>query len=457
MNKTFTPDLDPATLDRLSAYAERFRDLFNRPRQADWCGVYLRGLIQDGDRKSVEPIANRVPLPAGLSVTNPDQALQQFLGQSTWDERAVWRRYRAVMAEAFADPAGIFVIDDTTFPKNGKHSVGVQRQYCGALGKKADCQCGASAHYVSPKGHHPLDMRLFLPEARLSDRGRLDKAGVPEGERRSPTKGQIALELPDRVRGEGLAGRVVVADAGYGVSGPFRDGLAGRGLHHIVGVTDEMVVFTEEPIWEPAGPADRPEGTGGRPRTRARLDPGSPRPVSLKGLAARAPRRKVTWREGTKGPMSGRFAWLRVWPAGGWATGECAGAAAVWLLIEEQSDGAIKYAFSNLPERSGRIEAVRLWRSRWPAEQGYQRMKEGLGLDHHEGRSWRGFHHHSRLVMPAFGFLALEQLRAERNPARPGKKGVKRRRSPCRRSVERSGSCWFRCAGTIASPAEARL
>jgi SRSO17 transposase len=125
--KTFTPDLDPETLGRLDAYASQFRDLFNRPRQAAWCGVFLRGLITDGDRKSAEPMANRIPLPVGLDVTDPDQALQQFLGQSTWDEQAVGKRYRAVMADEFADPAGLFVIDDTTFPKQGKHSVGVQR------------------------------------------------------------------------------------------------------------------------------------------------------------------------------------------------------------------------------------------------------------------------------------------------------------------------------------------
>ena len=135
MNRTYTPELKPDVLDRLAAYAASFRDDFNRPRQAAWCGTYLRGLIQDGDRKSVEPMAARVPLPEGLDVADPDQALQQFLGQSTWDERAVLRRYRATMAAKFADPAGIFVIDDTTFPKQGKHSVGVQRQYCGALGK----------------------------------------------------------------------------------------------------------------------------------------------------------------------------------------------------------------------------------------------------------------------------------------------------------------------------------
>src|SRR4051812_1617659 len=200
MNRIYTPELNPDALDRPAEYAASFRDDFTRPRQAAWCGVYLRGLIQDGDRKSAEPMAARVPLPEGLDVSDPDQALQQFLGQSTWDEQAVLRRYRAPMGAEFADPAGISVIDDTAFPKQGGHSVGVQRQYCGALGKKANCQCAVSVHYASPKGHYPLDMRLYLPGGWLADAKRLDKAGVPEGERRPLTKGQIALELLDRVR-----------------------------------------------------------------------------------------------------------------------------------------------------------------------------------------------------------------------------------------------------------------
>ena len=422
MNRTYTPELAPDVLDRLAAYAAGFRDDFNRPRQAAWCGVYLRGLLKDADRKSIEPMARDAVLPAGLAVADPDQALQQFVSQSTWDDQAIGRRYRARMAGAFADPAGIFVIDDTTFPKQGKHSVGVQRQYCGALGKTANCQCAVSVHYVAPAGHYPLNMRLYLPESWLAEPERLNRAGVPEGERRPLSKGQIALGLLDQARGEGLPGQVVVADSGYGVSGPFRDGLAGRGLHYVVGVTDEMVVFTEEPRW--TGPK---AATGGRPQKRRRLIADSPRPVSLKELAERTPRDKVTWREGTKGPMSGRFAWLRVWPAGGWATGDCAGADPIWLLIEEQADGQIKHAFSNLPADTSRIEAVRLWRSRWPVEQGYQQMKEELGLDHFEGRSWRGFHHHTCLVMLAFGFLALERLREEQKPTRPVKKGVRNR------------------------------
>jgi SRSO17 transposase len=422
MNRTYTPELAPEVLDRLAAYAADFRDDFNRPRQAVWCGVYLRGLLRDADRKSIEPMAREAVLPAGLAASDPDQALQQFVSQSTWDERALGRRYRARMAAAFADPAGIFVIDDTTFPKQGRHSVGVQRQYCGAPGKKANCQCAVSVHYVARAGHYPLDLRLYLPESWLTEPDRLDRAGVPEEARRPLSKGQIALELLDQARGEGLPGQVVVADSGYGVSGPFRDGLAERGLHYVVGVTDEMVVFTERPRWtEPVA------ATGGRPQKRPRLTDDSPRPVSLKALAERTARHKVTWREGTKGPMWGHFAWLRVWPAGGWATGACAGADPLWLLIEEQADGRIKYAFSNLPAGTPRIRAVRLWRSRWPVEQGYQQMKEELGLDHFEGRSWRGFHHHACLVMLAYGFLALEQLRAKRAPAKPGKKGVPNR------------------------------
>jgi SRSO17 transposase len=142
----------------------------------------------------------------------------------------------------------------------------------------------------------------------------------------------------------------------------------------------------------------------------------------LKTLADRLPRRTVTWREGTKGKLAGKFAWVRVWPAQDWARGGCAFAKPIWLLIEERADGEIQYAFSNLPANTSRLQAVRLWKSRWPVEQGYQQMKEELGLNHFEGRSWRGFHHHACLVMLAYGFLVLEQLRAKEAPALPGKK-----------------------------------
>src|SRR3954468_7644492 len=138
MAKTYTPELDPEALARLDAYAAQLRDGFGLDRPARWCPVYLRGLIQEGERKSIEPLSRRVALPPELQVKTPEQALQQFVNQSPWDDQAVSKRFRAVMAETFADPKGIFVVDDTSFPKQGQHSVGVQRQYCGALGKRAN-------------------------------------------------------------------------------------------------------------------------------------------------------------------------------------------------------------------------------------------------------------------------------------------------------------------------------
>jgi SRSO17 transposase len=419
--KTYTPELDPAVLGRLRDYAALFAPDFPQSKPARWAGVYLQGLLLDGERKSIEPLSRRITLPEGLASKDPEQALQQFVSQSPWDGQAVLRRYRAHLARTFASPDGVFVIDDTTFPKQGTSSVGVQRQYCGARGKKANCQAAVSVHYVSPHGHYPLGLRLFLPDSWLADARRLDRAGVPAPFRRARTKGQIALDLLDQVRAEGLPGRVVVADAGYGVSGPFRQGLADRGLTYVAGVTDEAVVFPERPAWvRPAGRT----GAGGRPQTNAQLAAGSPPPVRLRDLAARTPLRHRAWRAGTKGKLSARFAWLRVWPGQGWRRGECAGAGPVWLLIEEQADGERKYALSNLPAGTTCLRAVRLWKSRWAVEQGYQQLKEELGLDHFEGRGWRGFHHHACLVLLAYGFLLLERHRARGRRRRRGKKGA---------------------------------
>jgi SRSO17 transposase len=420
--KTYTPTLDDAVLDRLRDYASVFAQDFPQSKPARWAGVYLQGLILDGERKSIEPLSRRVQLPEGLSSKDPEQALQQFVNQSPWDEQQVLKRYRSHLAQTFVSPKGIFLFDDVSFPKQGKLSVGVQRQYCGALGKKANCQVAVSVHYVSPMGHYPLDLRLYLPDSWLADAKRLDKAGVPEDQRRTLTKPEIALELLDKVRAEGLLGKVVVADAGYGVSGEFRDGLQQRGLHYVVGVTEDFVVFTKQPRWV------HPTQTGrGRPRSRARLADESPRPVAVGELVKRVKLRTVCWREGTKGKLTGGFAWLRVWAAQGWATGDCVDAKPLWLLIEEQADGKLKYAFSNLPANTSCIAAVRLWKSRWSVEQGYQQMKEELGADHFEGRSWRGFHHHAAMVLLAYGFLLLERQRAQAIRDKRSKKKVQSR------------------------------
>ena len=239
MNKTYTPELAPEVLHRLRDYAEPFQDLFRYPSQFAWSGVYLRGLLEDGERKSIEPLASRVPLPPQLlDVKDPEQALQQFVNQSPWDHQQVENRYRRVLARTFASPQGIFVFDDTGFPKQGKHSVGVQHQYCGQLGKKANCQVALTVHYVSPAGHFPAALRLFLPKSWTDSPERMERAGVPAEYRHEQTKGQIALELLDQVRGEGLLpGGVVITDAGYGVSQEFRQGLERRGLFYIAGVS----------------------------------------------------------------------------------------------------------------------------------------------------------------------------------------------------------------------------
>jgi SRSO17 transposase len=248
----------------------------------------------------------------------------------------------------------------------------------------------------------------------------MDQAGVPAAERRSLTKPQIARELLDRVRAEGRPGSVVVADAGDGVSRDLRDGRAARGRSDIVGVTADSVVFPAPPT----GVAPKPS-TGGRPQTRYQLAEGNPLPVRVGELAGRMNRRKGTWREGTKGKLAARFAGVRVGPGHDWRRGGCATAAPVWWLIEEQTDGQLKFAVSNLPAKTNRRAAVRRWKSRWPVEQGYPQLKDELGLDHFEGRSWRGFHHPAAMTFLADGFLLLEERLTPPALGRRGKKGAR--------------------------------
>src|SRR5262249_11799078 len=217
----------------------------------------------------------------------------------------------------------------------------------------------------------------------------------------------------------GLPGGAGRADAGDGVAGEFRAALAARGLTYIVGVTEDFVVFPERPAWLPPRPA-----TGGRPQTRPQLAEGSPPPVALGELARRVRLRRGGPRGGGDGEGAGAPPLAPRLPAAAWAAGEGAGAEPVWLLIGEQADGKLKYAFANLPVGTSCLRAVRLWKSRWSVEQGYQQLKEELGLDHFEGRSWRGFHHHAAMALLAYGFLLLERQRARGQRRRGRKKGA---------------------------------
>lgn len=415
MTGLLTPELDADVLERLQTYAWRFRRLFPRSDQFRQGGIYLHGLLLDGERKSIQPLSQRVP-------GGDEQRLQQFVNQSPWDAAPILRAYRACMAEVLAGENGLIVIDDTGFAKQGKHSVGVKRQYSGTLGKVGNCQVAVSLHYANGKADYPLALRLYLPDVWTNNQDRLAKARVPEAERGFKTKWQIALDLLDTVREEGLPHAAVVADAGYGMS-EFRAGLEARGERYLVGLSGEEAVFAEPPQWVAA----MPKTPRGRPPTRAYLAEDAPRPIAVSDLATVLPRTPLSWRTGTKGALTAEFAWVRVWIAHDWQRGivvqdlQPAEETARWLLVEWRVDGTIKYALSNLPAETAMTQAVSWWKERWQVEQGYRQLKRELGLDHFEGRSWNGFHHHAAMTFLAYGFLALEQHRAHHatNPEGP--------------------------------------
>jgi SRSO17 transposase len=405
-------ELDAEVLERLGTYTAEFMADFGLIVRRYWAEVYLHGLLLDGERKSIQPLAERVNVPGWYGDTM--QALQQFVNQSPWDEQAVLHTYRRLLAQSLADPTGVIVIDDTGFAKKGRHSVGVARQYSGTLGKTDNCQVAVSLHYVAPLGDYPLALRLFLPEPWTSQPQRMDAAHVPAAEQVPKTKNEIALELLDVVRTEGLPHQAVVADAGYGIGVEFRHGLEQRGETYVVGITGQEAVFSQPPGW-----AVRSEtAERGRPPSRWYITPETSAPMAVKQLAQQLERTPFSWRQGTKGALHAEFAWRRVWPAHRWQTGRAADdgpdvqADARWLLVEWRSDGSIRYALSNLPATATLADGVSLWKTRWHVEQGYQQLKEELGLDHFEGRSWPGFHHHASLCFLAYGFLSLERLRS---------------------------------------------
>jgi len=403
-------DLDAEVLARLDEYASEFMADFGLIIRRYWAGVYLQGLMLDGERKSIQPLAQRVNVPGWHGDTM--QALQQFVNQSPWDEQAVLRTYRRLLAVSLADATGVIVIDDTGFAKKGRHSAGVARQYSGTLGKTDNCQVAVSLHYAAPNGDYPLALRLYLPDSWISQPERMQAVRVPAETQVPCTKGEIALDLLDQVRAEGLAHQAVVADAGYGLSMDFRRGLEDRHEQYVVGIAGREAVFSEPPTWAIGSDTQR-----GRPPTRRYVAVDTPAPVAVKQLAETLERTPLSWRQGTKGPLHAEFAWVRVWPAHRWQHGRAADdvpdleSEARWLLVEWRTDGSIRYALSNLADETPMLEAVGLWKTRWQVEQGYQQLKEELGLDHFEGRSWPGFHHHATLCFLAYGFLALERLR----------------------------------------------
>ncbi|GAB3976583.1 IS701-like element ISBj9 family transposase [Actinoallomurus acanthiterrae] len=396
-----------AVRPRLEEFATEVFAGLPRSDQRTTGALYLRGLLLDGQRKSMQPMAER------LGVDH--QRLQQFMTSSTWDFVAVRRRLARRIDDVVAPVA--WVIDDTGFPKYGSSSPGVARQYSGTLGKVANCQIGVSVHAVTDHASAALDWRLFIPDswddtctddpavAAQITRRRV-RCGVPGGERNRP-KWQLAIEMLDELRGWGLSVPVICADAGYGDNAHFRAALTDRGLDYIVQVKGACTAHAADAV--PELPAYGGRGPRGLPRYRSK-------PVSLREhvlAAGRHTARRLSWRDGSKGELAGDFIALRVRPAGRKPRVDDDGTLPqAWLIAQwpPDEDEPVKYWLSNLPAEASLADLVRLGKIRWRIEHDYREHKTGLGLDHYEGRSWTGWNRHVTLVSAAHLFLTILRL-----------------------------------------------
>lgn len=365
------------------------------------CPAYIAGLIGPGDRKSVQPMAARD------DEVSYDR-LHHFIGSGVWDEAPL---ETALLAEADRQVGGEnawLIIDDTSLPKKGRHSVGVAPQYASTLGKTSNCQTLVSLTLASREVPVMVGLRLFLPESWTNDAARLDRARVPEELRTYRTKPEIALAEIDRVRAAGVRFGCVLADAGYGLSAPFRQGLSERGLAWAVGIPFKQKVY-------PAN-VDMvfPVAKRGRPRKNA--IPGTTS-VSAQAMLETATWCKVSWRRGTKGKLSARFAAVRVRVADGPSQrihdmgAQHLPGEEVWLVGEHRATGERKYYLANLPADTPIKQLAGAIKARWVCEQAHQQLKEELGLDHFEGRSWKGLHRHALMSMIALAFLQSLRLK----------------------------------------------
>lgn len=391
---------------RLSQFLRDLLEPMGRRERRHWARMYLEGLLLDGERKSIEPLAERLP---GADV----QALRQFVGQSPWAMDEIGRRLALKMVDQLAE-AEVWIIADTSFPKAGTHSVGVARQYCGALGTVANCQVAVTLHWSSSAASCPLAWKLYLPKEWFADPERMAQVKIPP-EVESQTKSELALNLVDQVIAWGVPSRPVVADSFYGNEFRFREQWRRRGLHYAVQVEPATMAWD----LDPQIPLPPPRRTG-RPRRYPPLE-SLPPPGNLLSLAKALQDdawQWLEWREGTRGPQKSRFARLQVGAAHGWRAQHHPARVAEWLLLEwpEKEEAPTKYWLTWFGQQPpGLCQIVRIARSRWRIELDYRELTEELGLDHYEGRHWLGWHHHVMLVTVAYAFLRTEQLRLKKN------------------------------------------
>lgn len=362
-----------ALLRRFGQFADQFAGCFNRSAQRDAASQYIDALFNDSERKSMQAMHGRLSDPGSY------EALQHFITDSPWEAEPVWARVRALVPIR----RGLLALDDTSFPKQGTHSVGVKRQYCGALGKIANCQVAVSTVLLDDQLAWPLTFELYLPQEWCADATRRAKARIPDRVR-FREKWRMALAHIRRVVKAGFQLSAVLADADYGSNAAFRRGLERLGLRYGVAIRGALTMWT-----------------AGARRTRTA--------TALAGAIPEADWRRVSWGDGTKGPLAARFVAVRVRPAK--SRGDR------WLLCERSlAHDERKYYLLNLDDTATLHDLVTLVRSRWPIEQQYRELKDELGIDHFEGRSYRGWAHHTVLTAIAFTFLQLERMRSTDEP-----------------------------------------
>ncbi len=383
-----------ASRQRFESYIDDLASVIGHADRTVPLHDYCTGLLLPAERKSVEPIA---ALTAPARTAPKHQSLLHFVGNAPWSDDAVLTKIRQTVLPKIEALGAIeaSIIDDTGFPKKGKHSVGVARQYCGQLGKQDNCQTVVSLSLANHRASLPIAHRLYLPESWANDPERRKKAKVPD-DVTFKTKPHIALDQIKTAHAAGVALGIVLADAGYGNSGAFREGVTALGLRYVMGVQSNML------LWKAGAVLPVPDGQEpSRPQLRAEQ-------VSVKELAFNQPPeawQMITWREDGDA-FTSRFTRMRVRPAT-----QAEQPDEEWLLIEWPEDEAepTKYWLSTLPADIGFAALVDRAKLRWRIERDYQDLKQEVGLGHYEGRGWRGLHHHITLCIAAYGFLIAER------------------------------------------------
>jgi len=369
------------------AYLERLTAAVGHADRHEPLRVYLQGLLLPGERKSVEPMAARID---PRNVRSRHQSMHHFVATSPWDAQEIIRAARDYALEEFEHHGGVeaWVLDDTSYPKKGTHSVGVGRQYCGILGKQDNCQVAVTVSLANELMSVPAAYRLYLPQDWADDRARRKVAGVPE-DVVFQTKTEIALAQIEQLLADGVPKAPIVMDAFYGRATELRDEIARRGMQYVAALREDTTVYL--------------------PGRKAHD------PIAVREVARTLPKsawRSVWWRHGTKGDMRSRFALMRVRVAKR-ELGRPGERPLDWLLIEWPTSERepVKYWLSNLPAGTRITKLVNLAQMRWRIERDYEELKGELGLDHYEGRGWLGFHHHGALCIAAYAFLAAERAR----------------------------------------------